>query len=293
MTAIAPEPGLSAAAEPATPRALARVLRNPLSAVGLVIVVIAVVVAIAAPLLAPYPPDAVDFTASLQRPSRAHWLGTDKVGRDQLSRVIYGVRVSMTVGFASMLLSVSLGAALGLLAGYFRRLDPVISRITDAVLAFPFLVLAIGLSAILGPSLTTAIIALAVGQMPSAIRVMRSEALRLRGLDYISAAITGGAGDLTIIRRHILPNAASALVVQATVVVPAVVLGEALLSYLGLGVRPPTASLGVMLSMAQPEIARAPWLSIAPGMVIVAIALSFNLLGDGLRDVLDPKRRSR
>jgi peptide/nickel transport system permease protein len=271
-------------------RVLHRVLHNPLAIVGLVVVLVAVLAAVFAPLIAPFPYDAPDFTApSPQPPSLSHLLGTDELGRDQLSRVLYGLRVSVIVGALAVVLSVLIGVPLGLLAGFYGWLDPIVSRLTDLLLAFPFLILAVGLAAILGPSLFTAVIAIGVGQIPGMIRVTRGETLRLRGMDYVGAAFANGAGDFTVLRRHILPNAVNAILVQATVYVPAAIIGEAVLSFLGLGVRPPTPSLGVMLANAQQFYHDGPWMAVFPGVIIVVLTLALNLLGDGLRDALDPK----
>jgi peptide/nickel transport system permease protein len=287
-------PRTAAAPTPASRRrALRRVLRNPLSAAGLVVVVIVVLAAVLADVLAPYPYRLTDFGATLQPPSAAHWFGTDELGRDQFSRVLHGLRVSVTVGVMSVVLSLLVGVPLGLLAGYYRLLDPVISRLTDTLLAFPFLVLAVGLAAILGPSLTTATVALGIGGVPLIIRVARSETLRLRELDFVAAAVADGARDVEILRRHILPKAVNALLVQATVSVPMVVIGEAILSFLGLGVRPPIPSLGVLIASAQPLFRDAPWLAVIPGMAIVLLTLALNLFGDGLRDALDPREVRR
>jgi ABC-type dipeptide/oligopeptide/nickel transport system permease subunit len=197
----------------------------------------------------------------------------------------------VTVGVLSVVLSLLVGVPLGLLAGFYRLLDPVISRLTDTLLAFPFLVIAVGLAAILGPSLTTATVALGIGGVPLIIRVARSETLRLRELDFVAAAVADGAGDLQLLRRQILPNAVNALLVQATVSVPMAIIGEAILSFLGLGVRPPIPSLGVMIASAQPLFRDGPWLAVIPGVVIVVLTLALNLFGDGLRDALDPRDR--
>jgi peptide/nickel transport system permease protein len=275
-------------------RVLRRVLHNPLAITGLVVVTIAVLAAIIAPLIAPFPYDATDFTAPApQAPSLSHWLGTDELGRDQLSRVLFGLRVSVLVGALSVVLAVVIGVPLGLLAGFYGWLDPIVSRFTDLLLAFPFLVLAVGLAAILGPSLFTAVVAIGVSQIPGMIRVTRGETLRLRGMDYVGAAFANGAGDLTVLGRHILPNAVNAILVQATVFVPAAIIGEAVLSFLGLGVRPPTPSLGVMLASAQPFYHDGPWMAVFPGVVILVLTLALNLLGDGVRDALDPKESGR
>ena len=266
-----------------------RMRRNPLAMIGLTVVCVALIVAAGAELVAPAAYDATNTDATMHPPSGRYWFGTDFLGRDQLSRVIYGLRVSVAVGVLSVVLSMAVGVPLGLLAGFYGWLDPVVSRLTDTMLAFPFLVLAVGLAAILGPSLSTAIISIGVAQIPAVVRVTRGETLRLRGLDFVAAAMAGGAGDGVLMRRHILPNATSALIVQATVAVPAAIIGEAVLSFLGLGVRPPTPSLGLMLADAQTFIRDGPWLAVFPGVTIVALTLALNLLGDGLRDALDPR----
>lgn len=273
-------------------RVLRRVFRNPLAMVGLIVVSIAVLLAILAPLIAPFPYDATNFNAPApQPPSGGHWLGTDELGRDQLSRVLFGLRAFVLVGVAAVTLSVLIGVPLGLLAGFYGWVDPIVSRLTDLLLAFPFLITAVGLAVILGPSLFTAIIALGVGQIPGMIRVTRGETLRLRGMDYVGASFVNGAGDFTVLGRHILPNAMNAILVQATVYVPQAIIGEAVLSFLGLGVRPPTPLLSVMLASAQPFYRDGPWMAVFPGVIIVVLTLALNLLGDGLRDALDPKER--
>ncbi|MFJ8673792.1 MULTISPECIES: ABC transporter permease [unclassified Streptomyces] len=268
--------------------------RNRLALAGGILAAVFVLTALCAPLLAPYDPAAPDFASVLAPPSGAHWLGTDDLGRDQLSRVIHGARASMQVGVVAVALAFVVGVPLGLAAGYYGKLaDSAVSRLTDTLLAFPFLVLAVGLAAVLGPSLLNATIAIGVSQIPAVIRITRAETLRLKHLDYVGAAIASGGGDGTVLFRHILPNATSALIVQATVGIPAAIIGEALLSFLGLGVQPPAPSLGVMLSSAQPFLGPAPWMAVFPGLAIVAATLAFNLLGDGLRDVLDPRGGNR
>jgi peptide/nickel transport system permease protein len=187
-------------------------------------------------------------------------------------------------------LAMVIAVPIGLVAGYYRGwIDPVISRVTDVLLAFPFLILAVGLAAILGPSLLNATLALGIGAVPGLIRIARGEALSLREEDYVRAAIANGGSDLTILGRHVLPNMLSTLLVQATVTIPVAIVGEAVLSFLGLGVQPPTPSWGVMLEAAQSYLTQAPRLAVYPGLAIVLAALAFNLLGDGLRDMLDPK----
>jgi peptide/nickel transport system permease protein len=267
-----------------------RFLRRPLAVGGLAIAVAFVLAAVLAPLVAPYRADATDFNALLAHPSRDHLLGTDALGRDIFSRAVWGARASIQAGVFATMLGMAIAVPIGLAAGYYRGwLDPVIARVTDVLLAFPFLILAVGLAAILGPSLLNATIALGVGAAPGLIRIARGEALALREEDYVRAAVANGGGDLTILMRHILPNMMNTLIVQATVTIPAAIIGEAALSFLGLGVQPPTPSWGVMLSEAQPYITEAPRLAVYPGLAIVACTLAFNLLGDGLRDVFDPK----
>jgi peptide/nickel transport system permease protein len=248
-------------------RSWTRLRRNPLALGGLIVVAL----------------------ATRQPPSIHHWFGTDELGRDQLSRIMYGLRVSLLVAVLSVALSMVVGVPLGLLSGFYGFLDPVVSRLTDTLLSFPFLVLAVGLAAILGPSLSTATVAIGVAGVPAVIRVTRGETLRLRGLDFVAAAVADGASDLVVLGRHILPNAMSTLIVQATVFAPGAIIGEAVLSFLGLGIQPPTPSLGVMLAAAQPLFRDAPWLGVFPGVAIVILALGLNLLGDGLRDALDPR----
>jgi peptide/nickel transport system permease protein len=297
VTILDTTPVASGAADPiAVPsrrRALRRLLHNPLALTGLIVVAVAVLAALLANLIAPYPPNQTNFAAALQPPSPAHWFGTDELGRDQLSRVLFGLRVSLLVAVLSIALSLAVGVPFGLAAGFYRGVDRVVSRFADTLLAFPFLVFAVGLAAIIGPSLFTATTAIGVAGIPAIIRVTRSETLRLRGLDFVAGAVADGAGDLVVLRRHILPNAVNTLIVQATVAAPAAIIGEAVLSFLGLGIRPPAPSLGVMLASAQPLFREGPWLAVLPGICIVVVTLSLNLVGDGLRDALDPRETPR
>ena len=266
-----------------------RFRRRPAAMAGLVLVVGFLILAIAGPFLAG-DPAAQDYVATLKPPSGAHPLGTDDLGRDVLARIAYGARVSLEAGVLSTALAMVFGVPIGLVAGYYRRLlDPVVMRLVDVVLAFPFLVFAVGMAAILGPSLRNVVIALSVSQLPGIIRITRGEVLVLREMDYVSAAVADGAGDGRIMFRYVLPGATSALIVQATIGIPTAIIGEATLSFLGLGVQPPTPSWGVMLTDAQQFLDQAPWLAIWPGLMIALATLGFNLLGDGLRDVLDPR----
>jgi len=274
-------------------RAARRLLRNPLAVGGMLVVAVAIGAALLANLVAPYGFDQTNFSAALQPPSTNHWFGTDELGRDQLSRALFGLRVSVWVAVLSVALSMAVGVPLGLAAGFYGWLDPLVSRLTDTLLSFPFLVLAVGLAAILGPSLFTVTVAIGIAQVPAVIRVTRGETLRLRGLDFVAAAVADGATDGVVLRRHILPNAVNALIVQATVAAPAAIIGESVLSFLGLGIRPPAPSLGVMLASAQPLFRDGPWMAVFPGLSIVAVTLALNLLGDGLRDALDPREAPR
>jgi peptide/nickel transport system permease protein len=267
-----------------------RFVGRPLAVGGLAVVVLFVLAAILAPILAPGGPAKSDFDAVLSAPSGAHLFGTDDLGRDVFARVVYGARASLAAGVLATLMAMVVAVPFGLISGYFGGVvDTAIMRVTDTLLSFPFLILAVGLAAILGPSLRNAAIAIGVAQVPQLIRITRGEVLSVREEDYVDAAVAAGAPDRVILARHILPNVMSTLLVQATVIVPVAIIGESTLSFLGLGVQPPTPSWGVMLSAAQQYIVTAPWLAIFPGLAIVVATLSFNLLGDGLRDALDPK----
>jgi peptide/nickel transport system permease protein len=267
-----------------------RFLRRPFAIIGLIVAVGFIVSAIFAPLVAPYAPDANDFNAILAHPSRDHLLGTDELGRDVFSRLVWGARASIEAGVFATLLATAIAGPVGKVAGYYRGwIDPVIARITDVMLAFPFLIVAVGLAAILGPSLRNATIALCLGAIPGLVRVARGEALALREEDYVRAAIANGASDVRILGKHLFPNMLPTIIVQMTVTIPALIIGEAVLSFLGLGVQSPMTSWGVMLSDAKDYLTTAPRLALYPGLAIFFCSLSFNLLGDGLRDVLDPR----
>jgi ABC-type dipeptide/oligopeptide/nickel transport system permease subunit len=291
MSTISPEVGAPHVAERRRLRLLGkRFLRRPMAVAGLVVVSGFVIMAIFAPLLAPYSVSYTDFNAVLAHSSSKHLLGTDDLGHDVLSRLIWGARASMLVGVLSTLLGMAIAVPIGMLAGYYRGwIDTVIIRITDVLLAFPFLILAVGLAAILGPSLRNAILALGISTIPGFIRIARGETLALREEDYVPAAVLNGASDATIIFRHILPNMTNTLLVQATLTIPGAIVGEAILSFLGLSVQPPAVSWGTMLNEAEPYLSSAPRLAVYPGIAIMLAALAFNVLGDGLRDVLDPK----
>jgi len=295
-SAASPPYTLSLAAETPAPRAglLARAWRvgqrRPAALVGALVVLLFVLMAVGAPWLAPSDPVRTDWSQIRKAPTWTHPFGTDDLGRDGLSRVVWGARVSMQAGVFSILLAMLIGVPVGLCAGYYRgALDQLIMRLTDAWLAFPFLILAIGLVTILGPSLTNATLAIGLGATPTYIRLTRGLVLSVSQEDYVSGARALGAGDLRVMARHILPNIVSAILVQATVAVPTAIIAEAVLSFLGLGVQPPAPSWGTMLNAAQQFLEQAPWMAYWPGLAIFLLALSFNLAGDGLRDVLDPK----
>ena len=291
-----PAYSLSIAADASAPRSglLARAWRvgrrRPAALVGALVVLLFVVMAVGAPWLAPSDPVRTDWSKIRKAPSWAHPFGTDDLGRDGLSRVIWGARISMQAGVFSILLAMLIGVPVGLCAGYYRgALDQLVMRLTDAWLAFPFLILAIGLVTILGPSLTNATLAIGLGATPTYIRLTRGLVLSVSQEDYVRGARALGAGDLRVMARHILPNIVSAILVQATVAVPTAIIAEAALSFLGLGEQPPAPSRGTMLNAAQQFLEQAPWMAYWPGLAIFLLALSFNLAGDGLRDVLDPR----
>lgn len=275
-------------------RVLRRLIKSPLALAGLAVVLLAVGAAVLAPLLAPYAATDVHFDEAFSPPGTpGYLLGTDDLGRDIVSRILYGLRASLIVGLLSVLVVALVGIPLGLIAGYYGLVDTLVSRFSDLVLAFPFLVLAVGLAAIRGPSLTTAAIAIGIPQLPVMVRVARAETLRIKSLDYVAASIAAGAGDLWVLARHVLPGALSSIIVQITVTIPIAIIAESILSFLGLGVQPPSPSLGIMLSEAQQYSSRAPWTAVVPGVAIMVVALAFNLFGDGLRDALDPRSARR
>jgi peptide/nickel transport system permease protein len=264
--------------------------RRPAALVGAAVVALFVAMALAAPWIATHDPTRTDWSKIRKPPSWAHPFGTDDLGRDGFSRVVWGSRISMQAGVFSILLAIAIGVPIGLAAGFYRGgLDQVVMRLTDAWLAFPFLILAIGLVTILGASLTNATLAIGLGATPTYIRLTRGLVLAASQEDYVHGARALGAGDVRLMARHILPNITSAILVQATVAIPTAVIGEAVLSFLGLGVQPPAPSWGTMLNVAQQFLEQAPWMALWPGLAIFVLALSFNLAGDGLRDLLDPR----
>ena len=261
---------------------------------GAVIVVGAALAAVVGPLLMPFDPSAQELPLRLAGPSAAHWFGLDELGRDILARVLLGARVSWMVGLVVVGVSSIVGATLGSIAGYFGgRVDDGISRVMDVLMAFPGLLLAIALVAVLGPSLTNVVVALASIGWVSYARLVRGQVLRAREFDYVQAARALGATTPRLLIRHIVPTALPALSVQATLGMGGAILAEASLSFLGLGVQPPTPSWGTMLAYGRVHVLDAPHLTIFPGLAIAALVLGFNFLGDGLRDVLDPSSRER
>lgn len=269
-----------------------RLSKRKSALVGLAVVLFMVFVAVFAPLLAPYDPAQQSWTAVRKAPSAAHWFGTDEAGRDMLSRIIWGARASLLAGLTSVGIAMAIGVPLGLAAGFLGGLvDGFISRFTDAMLACPFLILAIALAAFLGPSLTNAMLAIGITAMPLFIRLTRGQVLSIKAEDYVEAASAVGNPQWRIAVRHILPNILPQLMVQATLTIAAAIIAEASMSFLGLGLQPPAPSWGSMLNSAQRFLSNAPWMALWPGIAIFATVLSFNLLGDGLRDALDPRSR--
>jgi peptide/nickel transport system permease protein len=258
--------------------------------VGLIIVSFFVLIALAAPLLPMPEPLATDWGAVRKAPSAAHWLGTDEIGRDILSRMIWGARASLMAGVVSVLIAVVIGVPFGLIAGYFGGwVDMAVSRVTDALLAMPFLILAIALAAFLGPSLTNAMIAIGLSAMPVFVRLTRGQVLLVKTEDYVEGARAIGLTDTAIMARYILPNVFAPVLVQATLTVATAIIAEASLSFLGLGQQAPAPSWGSMLNVAKNFMTQAPWMAWWPGAAIFLVVLGFNLLGDGLRDALDPR----
>ncbi|WP_298275007.1 ABC transporter permease [uncultured Bradyrhizobium sp.] len=292
--AIATSASLAAAETLESParRAWRRLMRRKGAMLGLAVIVLFIVLAVFAPLLVPYDPIATSWSLVRKPPSLQHWFGTDELGRDMLARVVFGARASLLAGVISVGIALAIGVPLGLVAGYRGGfIDGLISRITDAMLACPFLILAIALAAFLGPSLGNAMIAIGVSATPIFIRLTRGQVMSVKVEDYVEAARAMGNPRWRIALVHILPNILPALLVQATLSIAAAIIAEAALSFLGLGQQPPAPSWGSMLNAAQRFLTSAPWMAIWPGLAIFMVVLSFNLVGDGLRDALDPKAR--
>jgi peptide/nickel transport system permease protein len=271
-------------------------LRHRLAVAGLAVVLLIALAAIAAPLVATHDPDAVDLRATREEPNGAHLLGTDEIGRDVLSRIIYGARVSLSVGLVSVAIYTLIGTLLGAISGFYGGLvDSLVQRFTDTVMCFPSLVIIIGMVAILGPSVYNVMLVIGLLSWPGICRLVRGQFLSLREKEFVEAARALGARDHEQIFRHILPNAIAPITVSATFGVAAAILTEAGLSFLGLGVQPPTPSWGNMINTAQSAavLQQMPWLWIPAGLMIALSVLSINFIGDGLRDALDPRIRGR
>ncbi|WP_029421001.1 nickel transporter permease [Alicyclobacillus macrosporangiidus] len=269
-----------------------RLKRQRAAMVGGSLVALFIVIGLLAPVLAPYDPTAQDLSHHLQPASAQHWLGTDEAGRDELSRLLYGARISLTIGFFSVVSSLIVGALLGLVAGFFGGwADVLISRVFDVMLAFPSILLAIAIVAILGPGLFNALLAVAIINVPTYGRLIRSRVLSVKQEEYVLACRALGMSNARLLFRHVLPNSWAPLIVQATLGIGTAILDAAALGFLGLGAQPPSPEWGKMLSDAKDYISNAPWIVAAPGIAIALSVLGFNLFGDGLRDALDPKMK--
>lgn len=286
-------PPKTAAARPGRWRIFYRKLRkNKLAMVGGFIVVFYIAIALLAPLIAPHDPYAIDLVGKLKPPSAEHWMGTDDKGRDVLSRLLYGTRLSMSVGFVAVFIGAFFGIILGLLAGYYGKwVDTVISRVIDVLLAFPGILLSLAIVSALGPSLFNVMIAVGVFSIPVFARIVRGSTLTVKKLEYIDAIRSLGASDFTIIFKHIFPNILSPIIVQATMRLATAILSAAGLSFLGLGAQPPLPEWGAMLSNGRDFLFTAPYLAMFPGLAISTLVLGFNIFGDGLRDALDPRMK--
>jgi peptide/nickel transport system permease protein len=270
----------------------ARLVANRLALVGGAILLLVVVAALLAPLIAPASPDAITPKLRLAAPSAAHPFGADEFGRDVLSRVLYGTRISLQVGLIAIAASAVLGMIVGLVAGYARGLtDSIVMRVMDVVMAFPSILLALFIMAVLGSSLQNVVIAVSAAYIPFFARITRGQVLSLAESPFIEASRASGASHRRLVIRHVLPNILPVLIIQATTSLAFAILAEASLSYLGLGTQPPQPSLGRMLTEARPWLNQAPWLAIFPGLALMALVIGSNLLGDGLRDALDPRLR--
>ena len=269
-----------------------RFLSRPSAVFGAVVVVLLVFAAVFAPALAHYDPIAPSFSAIRRAPSALHWMGTDENGRDVLARVLFGARASLLAGVVSVSIAAAIGVPLGLLAGVAGGwTDAVVGRLVDAMLACPFLILAIALAAFLGPALTNAMVAIGITAAPIFVRVARGATMETMTLDYVEAARATGNPGWRVALRHVAPSLVPPVLVQATLAIAMAIIAEASLSFLGLGQQPPAPSWGSMLNAAQRFLTQAPWLAVFPGAAIFAAVLSFNLVGDGLRDALDVRRR--
>lgn len=287
MSAAAAEP----ISVPQRPSALKLLLREPAAAVSLVIVALSVLAGLLAPLLAPHDPFETNLMAIMQPPGGEYLLGTDGQGRDMLSRMLFGLRVTLGMGALSLAFGGVVGVAVGFAAAYYRRLDGLLMRLMDIMLSFPAILFGLAIAAIFGPGVTSVVIALSVATVPLMARIARSSALVVLGQDYIEAARAQGMGDARLIRKHLAPNCLSPILVFATLRFGQVILLGSALSFLGLGAQPPVAELGAMASQGRTFLFFAPHISVLPCLVIFVVVLAFNVLGDALRDVLDPRLR--
>jgi peptide/nickel transport system permease protein len=269
-------------------------MENRLAMVGLIIILLLIATAALAPLLAPYPPNAPDLAVRLAPPSSVHWLGTDELGRDILSRIIFGSRLTLYVIVLVAVIAAPVGLVIGTVAGYAGGwLDTVLMRITDIFLAFPKLILALAFVAALGPGIENAIIAIAITSWPPYARIARAETITIRNADFIKAARLQGAGPIRLVWGHIIPLCLSSLIVRVTLDMAGIILTAAGLGFLGLGAQPPLPEWGAMISSGRKYMLDQWWVAAMPGVAIFVVSLGFNLLGDGLRDVLDPKAEGR
>jgi peptide/nickel transport system permease protein len=276
------------------PSALARILHNPLSLAGVLLIGALIVLAVIAPFIAPYDPIRSDLSVSLAPPSRAHLFGTDQLGRDILSRILYGTRISLRIAILTALIATAIGAPMGIVTGYFRgRLDDLLMRVTDMFMAFPRLILAMAIAAALRPTLENVIIAISLAAWPAYARLARSVTLGLREENYVEAARAIGAGSPRVLARHIFPGVLSPMTIQVSLDMGGIILTAAGLGFIGFGAQPPTPEWGVMISEGRHHITQQWWISTFPGIAISLVVLGFNMLGDGIRDVMDPRLRTR
>jgi peptide/nickel transport system permease protein len=274
-----------------TAQAIARLLHHRSFLIGCALVLAIVFVAVFADLIAPFDPLKSNVRARLKPPDGVHWFGTDHFGRDILSRVIYGSRVSLTIGAWTVLVTGFLGTLIGAVSGYFRALDNLIMRMMDGLMAFPAILLAITVSAVLGASVPNVIIALSIATTPHTARIVRASVLVVRELEFVEAARALGASEVRVLFRHVLVNALGPLIVRLTYVFAVAILAEAALSFIGVGPPPPSPSFGGIIAQGRDFMAEAPWITLYPGLAIIVSVLGLNLLGDGLRDVLDPRMK--
>lgn len=270
-----------------------RLCKNKSAMFGLAVLLIMIICALAADLISPYPYDLQDYAHIFELPSKAHWLGTDNFGRDILSRVIHGARISLLVGFSSIITAIIVGGLLGAVSGYYGgKLDNILMRAMDILMSIPGMLMAISLAAAMGPGLTNMVIAIAIADIPGYARVVRSSVLTIKDQEYIEAAQSIGASSPRIILKHIIPNCVAPIIVQATLGMAGAILSASSLSFLGLGIQPPTPEWGSMLSSARQYIMNYPHMCIFPGVAIMITIFALNMLGDGLRDALDPRLKN-